>query len=112
MPGMVWYWIGGALSAGMLTAWIKLMALRPGMPGWLRKISVAPFVVLFLSVGVAVYFTFKTYSDLEAADASEKASLMAQNITWAMHATLAGAIGLGAIAVLLVVLSLRRRRGA
>ena len=108
MPGMVWFWIGGGLAAGVLTAWVKWLAWWPRVPGWTKRLLPVPFVVLGLSVGVAAFFTWKAFHDVKAADASEKASLMAQNISWAMNATLVGIIGLGMFAVLLIVLTLRR----
>jgi hypothetical protein len=104
---MVWFWIGSGLAAVGLTAWARWLSRRPGAAGWIKKIALAPLVVWILSVGVAVFFTWKVFHDLEAADASEKAFLMAQNITWAMNATLAGIIGLGIIAVVLLVVNLR-----
>lgn len=108
MSGVVWFWIGGGLAAGVLTAWVKWLALWPRVPRWTSKLFPVPFVVLGLSVGVAAYFTWKSFHDVKAADASEKASLMAQNISWAMNATLVGIIGLVLFAVLLAVLTLRR----
>lgn len=106
---MLWFWIGAALAAGVLSTWVKYLAVRPGADPWIRKITAAPFIVLGLSVGPAVYFTWKAFHVVEAADASQKAALMAQNISWAMNATLAGIIGLGAIAILLLVITLKRR---
>lgn len=106
---MLWFWIGAGLATGVLSTWVKWLAVRPGADPWIKKITAAPFIVLGLSVGPAAYFTWKSFHDVEAADASEKASLMAQNISRAMNATLAGIIGLGAIAILLLVLTLKRR---
>ena len=92
----------------MLTAWVRWLVLWPRVPRWAKKLIPVPFVVLGLSVGVAAFFTWKSFHVVKAADASEKASLMAQNISWAMNATLAGIIGLAMFAVLLLVLTLRR----
>jgi hypothetical protein len=111
LPGMIWFWIGAGLAAGGLAAWARWLAKRAGAAGWIGKIAPAPVIVWILSVGAAAFFAFKAFHDLETADAPEKASLMAQNIAWAMNATLAGIIGLGMIAVLLLVLTLRRPPG-
>ena len=107
MLTMVWFWIGGWLAAGGLTAWVRWLSMRPGAPGWWRRLMAVPFVVWVLSVGVAVFFAWRMFHAVEAAVASEKAALMAQNIVWAMNATLVGILGLGAFAVLLGVLTLK-----
>jgi len=108
---MVWFWIGGCLAAVGLTAWIRWIADGPGAAGWVRKTLAVPLLVWVLSTGLAVFFTWRAFHVIEAADASEKAFLMAQNIGWAMNATLGGLIGLGVLAILLLVVTLRRGRG-
>ena len=77
--------------------------------GWVRKASFVPMVVWVVSVGLGVFFTLRAYHAIEAADASEKASLMAWNIGWAMNTTMGGIIGLGLIAILLLAATLRRK---
>jgi hypothetical protein len=101
---MVWFWIGGCLAAVGLTAWIRWIG-----EGWVRKTAAVPLVVWVVSVGLAVFFTLRAYHAVEAADASQKAFLMAKNIGWAMNTTMGGLIGLGLIAVLLLAATLRRK---
>jgi hypothetical protein len=103
---MLWFWIGGCLAAVGLTAWIRWIAA-----GWVRKTTAVPLLVWVLSTGLAVFFTWRAFHVIEAADASQKAFLMAQNIGWAMNATVGGIIGLGVVAIVLLVATLRRGRG-
>lgn len=102
---MIWFWIGGLLAAVGLTAWNRWIGA-----GWVRRTVAVPLAVWVISTGSAVFFTWRAFHAAKAADASQKASQMAQNIEWAMNATMAGLIGLGVIAVMLLVAMLRRGR--
>lgn len=93
------------MAAVGLTAWNRWIGA-----GWVRKTMAVPLVMWVVSTGLALFFTLRAFHAVEAADASQKASQMAQNIAWAMNATVAGLIGLGVIAVLLLVATLRRGR--
>ena len=98
---MIWFWFGGALAAWGLTVWTRWLVGRPGAPGWLAWVAGLPGLAWGICVLLAGWYSYRSFLDLDAVEASLRAEILAQNVTRAMIAT---AIGAGLLLLLAAVL--------
>lgn len=100
--------VGGSIFG--LELWRRSLVREQKIPRWASIASIAGFVIAGTAGGLTVWMLERAKTAASTEEAANKATLLARSISNAMNANAVAVATTGAVAILLLVFAIRRRR--